>query len=1352
MSLSLRRDVKVFLSLMVLLAGWIGLDAQVSLSPKEFHQRVVKAKALPDDPVAAVHRLLSLPPVTTAVASFRGNQTAILASPQNAFAMVRETNCSLTAFNAMYSLSTSASGFNYASRTFNFDQQLHSAAGLTTTGGTFTGGCKDPGTGVVSNSLIYAGITPSQMRVGALAVYNSQSGNNQLFTVVSKEDGMLVGITTQPAPTGVGANSYPYAVVAGDLNKDGINDLVSVNYVLGSTAFSSITVLLGKTDGSFAAGVSYAVPGAIAQTLVMDDFDGDGKLDLVVPSATAPNTNNNASEVTFFPGNGDGTFGTVKTTVVTGTSPVFGSLGDGSVSGDFNGDGKKDLISSYGVVLLGKGDGTFTQVSATAFPTLVTNSNQGPQLAAGDFNKDGKLDIAVGTGDSIYIYFGNGDGTFAAGGSYASIDNSGYLTATDLDGDGNLDLFSGDATNGIFGGDSFTPNAGYALMGKGDGKFVGAPQTNASAVTQLEDLNGDGKLDYVAMVPNVQTGGSLNVFLGNGDGSFKTPAPITLTPFTYNGTSYSVGGFASYALVDVDGDGHLDVVALPAGYFNLNPTRPGFVIALGKSDGTFQAPTFTPFPSLIPGGGQDYVYGVKGLFAAKRADGKSEIVYSFLTQDFNNQFLYYEGFATQAVTGNGSLGAPATTDTYSGAQPPNGSQTLTISVSQFTDLNGDSTPDIVQYVPAVFGNGGMVTTPQSFQVYLGKTDGTFGTAATVSAVANPLGPIAVADLNGDGKPDLIAEGNTGSNGIGEIGVALGNGDGTFQTPKTFTLSTLPTNRPSLAVGDFDGDGKADLAILGFQPPYDSGVFLGNGDGTFQSVASGANDGSVAPSQPIELATATNSQSLIAADIDGDGKIDIVGPTVLINQYGTMTTPPAKTNTTTTLAASPTSANAGANVTLTATVTGTGATGTVTFVDGSTTLGSGTLNASGVATLTVSTLAVGSHSITAVYSGDSSFNGSTSSAVTVTVTGAKLASQTTISASSYSITVEQSVTLTATVMGSGATPTGTVTFLNHGTTTIGTAMLDAQGVAMLVVSNFTVGSQGVSASYGGDSVYNSSSSGSTTIVVAAATNVNTATALTASATSITAGASVNFTATVTAASGSAIPTGTVTFLNGSTTLGTGTLNSTGVATLTGVTSLAVGTQSITASYGGGPGFNSSVSSAVSVTVTAAATPDFSVALSPATATLASGSSATSTVTITPTGGFTSAVTLSCSGLPSNSTCSFSAGSVTPSGSAATSTLTIKTGVSTTAQLERFGGVSFAGVGLFGLIGLGLRRKKFAVRLVCLLFAMAGAAMVLSGCGSSHHAAGITTPSGTYTVSVTGTAGTTTHSSSFTLTVQ
>jgi hypothetical protein len=159
--------------------------------------------------------------------------------------MVRETNCSLTAFNASYTLSASNPAYNYLSRTFNYEQLIHAAAGLTTTGDQFAGGCKDPGIGTAANSLVYVGETPTGMRVGALAGYNGAVGNNQIFTVVSTVSGTLVGITTQPNPTVAG--NYPTSLVTGDLNKDGTNDIVSINYggtLVGSSYLitSSISV------------------------------------------------------------------------------------------------------------------------------------------------------------------------------------------------------------------------------------------------------------------------------------------------------------------------------------------------------------------------------------------------------------------------------------------------------------------------------------------------------------------------------------------------------------------------------------------------------------------------------------------------------------------------------------------------------------------------------------------------------------------------------------------------------------------------------------------------------------------------------------------------------------------------------------------------------------------------------------------------------------------------------------------------------------------------------------------------------------------------------------------------------
>jgi hypothetical protein len=305
---------------------------------------------------------------------------------------------------------------------------LNAAAGLTTTADQFTGGCASSGVGLASNTLIYLGLTSSGVRVGALAAYDSTTQQNAIFVLLTAADGTMKGTSTLAAPASGATN--PVSLLSADLNHDGTNDLVSVNGAGSSSGTVSITAYLGNPDGSFKAGQTFTLPGTSALGGVIDDFNGDGNLDVVVPSTTAGNPA--IRQVTYLPGKGDGTFGAAKTTTV--TSAV--AQADGVVSGDFNGDSKKDLVSGYGLVLLGNGDGTFTAQAKAAFATLTTTFSAPPPMATGDFNGDGKLDVAAGTGSSIVVVPGNGDGTFGIAAVYSGITNNGYLTATDLDGDG----------------------------------------------------------------------------------------------------------------------------------------------------------------------------------------------------------------------------------------------------------------------------------------------------------------------------------------------------------------------------------------------------------------------------------------------------------------------------------------------------------------------------------------------------------------------------------------------------------------------------------------------------------------------------------------------------------------------------------------------------------------------------------------------------------------------------------------------------------------------------------------------------------------------------------------------------
>ena len=277
---------------------------------------------------------------------------------------------------------------------------------------------------------------------------------------------------------------------------------------------------------------------------------------------------------------------------------------------------------------------------------------------------------------------------------------------------------------------------------------------------------------------------------------------------------------------------------------------------------------------------------------------------------------------------------------------------------------------------------------------------------------------------------------------------------------------------------------------------------------------------------------------------------------------------AATTSTTTLTANPSPAFVGQNVTLTATVTGTSPTGSVTFMDGATNLGTGTI-ASGKASLVKSFATTGAHSLTAVYAGDTGNASSTSSATNLTV-NPKASSSTALAVNINPAAAGQSVTLTATV--TATSPSGSVTFMD-GATSLGPATLSA-GKATLVKSFASVGAHSLSAVYAGDTGNNGSTSAALSLTVTQAT---TSTTLTAAPNPVAVGAPLVLTAQVTGAS----PSGNVSFSDGATPLGTIALAS-GQASLS-VSLATTGSHSLTASYAGDANNKASTSTAANVQV-------------------------------------------------------------------------------------------------------------------------------------------------------------------------
>jgi hypothetical protein len=468
-------------------------------------------------------------------------------------------------------------------------------------------------------------------------------------------------------------------------------------------------------------------------------------------------------------------------------------------------------------------------------------------------------------------------------------------------------------------------------------------------------------------------------------------------------------------------------------------------------------------------------------------------------------------------------------------------------------------------------------------------------------------------------------------------------------------------------------------------------------------------------------------------------------------------------TTTTLMSSLNPATTSQSITFTAAVAGTATntpipTGTVTFLDGTTTLGTVALNGSAQATFTTSSLSAGSHSITSVYGSDANYAASTSAVLTEVVNGPATVGTTTILAGSPNpATVGQTVTLTATVaeVGGSGVPTGTVTFYDR-TTSLGMGTLTS-GIATYSSTSLAMGAHSITASYSGDASNSSSTSSAITINVTAAALATTATTLTASAATAVSGTAITFTVAVKETSGTAVPTGTVTFYDGQTSLGTGVLSS-GNATYS-TSSLAVATHSITASYGGDASNSASTSSAVTVTVTAAGAPDFNLAVSGTSdQTVKPGQSASYSLSVAPlNGSYPGAVTFAASGLPTGATVSFSPSTIVSYSGAQTVAMTIQTSAASAMESapapfagRRLRSVAWAVplLPLFGVVGMRRRRDKL-VRILFLASLILGGIVVsgtLTGCGSTKQAEKI------YSVTITATSGNLQHSATVTLNIQ
>ncbi len=536
----------------------------------------------------------------------------------------------------------------------------------------------------------------------------------------------------------------------------------------------------------FSGWLEYPVGGGISTAIGSDDFDADGVPDLAVASASA--STGEFEGVTILRGDASGQFEEL------GRYPQASGAERFLAIADFDRDGASDLaVSDWSgpiSVLPGRGDGTFG--------AAVYSDTGGPLwcMAAGDFNGDGIPDLAVAD-VALGVLPGRGDGSFGL--PVWSAPGYGYmnLAVADVDRDGQLDVaaIAIEQSSGI---------PGVAILrGNGDGAFLtplfyaGFSMESGLAVA---DLDGDGIPDLAAASYDQD---ALLVLFGNGDGTFRPGGGYEVPPFQLP-VSVAVGHF--------DSDGYPDLVA--GSRFEL------LSVYRGSAAGTFEGPTVVLGP---PDSQHTAVADFDG-------DGKDDLAST------GGQWGDDQGgrvFVTHASEAGG----------FQSAQILQLSPSVHPSAFATADLDLDGNLDLVAS-DSYF---------EEVRVLLGHGDATFEEQPALAVGSGPR-PLVLRDFDGNGAPDL-AVANEWSD---DVSVLLGSGYGTFPVRTDYGVGAAPA---SIVAEDFDADGTTDLVTANY------------GSGSL-SILTGDAAGQFHESVSVPLGSGTCPTSVAAGDADGDGHADL----------------------------------------------------------------------------------------------------------------------------------------------------------------------------------------------------------------------------------------------------------------------------------------------------------------------------------------------------------------------------------------------------------------------------------------------------------------------------------------------
>ncbi len=1074
-----------------------------------------------------------------------------------------------------FTLTVYGAGFNGASQIYWNGAAL--SGGTTCAGPTLTPPPYTYCTATVPSADI---ITPGTAFV---TVVNSgvPASNVFLFTIISSTPSVSFNRKDY------GAGNGPSSVAVADFNGDGILDLAAVN-----RDDSTVSILLGNGDGTFQAQVTYATGGYTPVSVAVGDFNNDGFLDLAVVNACGVDSScMSQGTVSLLLGKGDGTFTLALSSPSTDYAPTFVAVGD------FTGDGNLDLAvangcgstappscpsttsTTYGTVsiLLGDGTGNFT---------LASEPGTGPNpswVAVGDLNNDGVLDLAVanaGTaasrGSTVTLMLGNGDGTF----STSSIASGGIspvaVAVGDFNADGNLDL----AVANACGTDSSCASAGKVaiLLGNGGTTPIFTVKSNTAAgsgpsALAVADLNGDGYLD-VAVAD--ATGSAVSILLGDGTGKLSLQTSPASPSTGSSPSSIAIGDFSQ--------DGGMDLVTANAYSANVSVLlqAPKVTLACGASEPTGTTCTLTPAPPTL-------------AFGSEPAGGEVGPMTLTLTNT-SNLPLSISGLAVASGSPNFAFDSASTT---CGAVP---------------------------FVPTFILRAG--------------ANCTIGVDFEPTSPGGKGGLIQISD-NAPGSPLDIALTGTGTAAVASV------------SPTTLEFGSVSIPGPSAAqTVKLSNSGGASLTITSIAA---TSPFVAQPNGTDGSTCGStlAADSSCFIAVTFNP-SATGLQSGTLTITDNTGAPPTLTQTVSLSGIGVQAvsaTPGSLTFTnqvfgSTSVAQPVTLSNPGAasvnSISISIIGTNAGEFGQTNNC-GSSVPGYG--NCTIYVTFTPSV--TGSAQTATLNIADDA--GSSPQTVSLTGTGIKANTSSMITSNTPNpSTVGQTVTINFTVTASPpgmGTPTGTVTVSDGtGDSCTGSLSGGAGSCSVPILTPSSPGPKALTASYSGDSNFNTSTSPAVSQTVIKA---NTTTSITnPTIPALVVGQSMIVGIKVTPPTGDILtPTGTVTVSDGAGDSCVATLSgspATGSCTLTPTTPA---TKTLTATYSGDSNFNSS---SVSLT-NALAVHDFALSVTPTAQTIPVGSSgATYTLTLVPLGGFTGTVNLACSDKQAYTTCTLGSKSISVGG--------------------------------------------------------------------------------------------------------